>query len=63
MIMHTGGIPGFSTIAVFSPSSNLGVVILTNADEKAEQNFVIAKRAFDEVLELPHSDTGIASPK
>ncbi|KAI0655708.1 beta-lactamase/transpeptidase-like protein [Cubamyces menziesii] len=62
MIMHTGGIPGFSTIAVFSPSSNLGVVILTNADEKAEQNFVIAKRAFDEVLELPHADTGIASP-
>ncbi|KAH9886942.1 beta-lactamase/transpeptidase-like protein [Cubamyces lactineus] len=61
MLMHTGGIPGFSTLALFSPSSNLGVVVLTNADEKHDHNFVIAKRAFDEVFKSARSDASAAS--
>ncbi|KAI0655705.1 beta-lactamase/transpeptidase-like protein [Cubamyces menziesii] len=59
MIMHTGGIPGFSTIAVFSPSNNLGIVVLINADEKAEYILAIVKHAFDDVLNLSHSGVGV----
>ncbi|KAH9886945.1 hypothetical protein C8Q73DRAFT_266346 [Cubamyces lactineus] len=54
-----GGIPGFSTIAVFSPSRDLSIVVLINADEKAEHILAIVKRAFDDVLNLPHSGVGI----
>ena len=57
--MHTGGIPGFSTIAVFSPSNNLGIVVLINADEKAEYILAIVKHAFDDVFNLSHSGVGV----
>ncbi|EIW63119.1 beta-lactamase/transpeptidase-like protein [Trametes versicolor FP-101664 SS1] len=50
MVMHTGGIPGFTTFTTFSPSSNLGVIILINADEQATPARAILKRAFDDVL-------------
>lgn len=50
MIDHNGGIPGFSTLVTFSPSSNLGVVVLINADEQPEHADTIMRRAFDDVL-------------
>ncbi|KAI0640979.1 beta-lactamase/transpeptidase-like protein [Trametes meyenii] len=50
VISHSGGIPGSSTLTVFSPSSNLGVVVLINADEQGEHALTIAKRAFDDAL-------------
>ncbi|KAI0334281.1 beta-lactamase/transpeptidase-like protein [Cubamyces sp. BRFM 1775] len=61
IIMHTGGIPGFSTIVVFSPSSNLGIVVLINADEKAEHILTIVKRAFDDVLNLSQSGVSVVT--
>ncbi|OJT12303.1 hypothetical protein TRAPUB_11170 [Trametes pubescens] len=50
MITHSGGIPGFTTFTTFSPSSNLGLVVLINADEQAAHARAILKRAFDDVL-------------
>ncbi|OJT11117.1 hypothetical protein TRAPUB_12401 [Trametes pubescens] len=50
MINHDGGIPGFSTLVTFSPSSNFGVFILINADEQSEHAETIMRRAFDDVL-------------
>ncbi|PIL26205.1 hypothetical protein GSI_11960 [Ganoderma sinense ZZ0214-1] len=50
ILLHTGGIPGFSTLVVFSPNSNLGVVILSNADNKASWNFQLLGRILYEVL-------------
>ncbi|KAI0363941.1 beta-lactamase/transpeptidase-like protein [Pilatotrama ljubarskyi] len=55
VVSHNGAIPGFSTLVAFSPSSNLGVVVLANADEKAGHTLEIMKRAFDEALDLPSS--------
>ncbi|KAI0669583.1 beta-lactamase/transpeptidase-like protein [Trametes maxima] len=50
LIFHNGGLPGFSTLTAFSPSSNLGIVILINADEQGEHAWAILRRAFDDVL-------------
>ncbi|KAI0351246.1 beta-lactamase/transpeptidase-like protein [Trametes cingulata] len=52
VVSHTGGIPGFSTLTAFSPSSNFGVVVLSNADEQPDHTRVIVKRAFDDALKL-----------
>ncbi|KII95457.1 hypothetical protein PLICRDRAFT_170107 [Plicaturopsis crispa FD-325 SS-3] len=35
MVTHSGGIPGFSTLVTFSPTNNLGVVALANANSNA----------------------------
>ncbi|KAM5537319.1 hypothetical protein V8D89_009049 [Ganoderma adspersum] len=62
VLLHTGGIPGFSTLVAFSPNSNLGIVILSNADSKAAWNFQILGRILYEVLGvLPAatSETGV----
>ncbi|CDO69943.1 hypothetical protein BN946_scf184836.g17 [Trametes cinnabarina] len=61
IVSHTGGIPGFSTMTAFSKSRNVGMVILINADEKADYAMTILKRAIDDVLELPGSPDGLES--
>ena len=45
MISHTGGIPGFSTIFGFIPDKQTGVVVLSNADEKAREVVSVFLRA------------------
>ncbi|KAI1795412.1 beta-lactamase/transpeptidase-like protein [Ganoderma leucocontextum] len=50
ILLHNGGIPGFSTLVAFSPNSNLGIVILSNADDKASWNFQILGRILFEIL-------------
>ncbi|KAI8992781.1 beta-lactamase/transpeptidase-like protein [Trametes punicea] len=52
IVSHNGAIPGFSSLTAFSPSSNLGVVILMNADEQHDHALTILKRGFDDVLKL-----------
>ena len=47
---HSGAVPGFSTLVAFSPSSNVGLVVLSNADEKADWNYMIARRILDDVV-------------
>lgn len=32
LLLHTGGIPGYSTVAVYVPSTKAGVVVLTNSN-------------------------------
>ncbi|KAJ3002538.1 hypothetical protein NUW54_g4980 [Trametes sanguinea] len=61
IVSHTGGIPGFSTMTAFSKGHNIGVVILINADEKADHAMKILKRAIDDVLQLP-SASDISEP-
>ena len=56
-MQHSGGIPGFSTLVAFAPSRNLGVVILSNADEKAVWNIKIFTRILDDVLGTQTSKT------
>ncbi|KAI0632700.1 beta-lactamase/transpeptidase-like protein [Trametes polyzona] len=55
-VWHTGGLPGFSSITAFSPSSNLGIIVLINADGQ-NAIYTIAKRAFDDVLGRPAHST------
>ncbi|KAI0632695.1 beta-lactamase/transpeptidase-like protein [Trametes polyzona] len=50
MISHTGGLPGFTSHTAFSPSSNLGIVILINSYSQDAATWTILKRAFDDVL-------------
>ena len=47
---HSGAVPGFSTLVAFSPNSNVGLVVLSNADEKADWNYRIARRILDDVV-------------
>ena len=42
--------PGFSIATAFSPSNNVGIVILANADEKGWWNQLILMKALDVVL-------------
>ena len=50
MLLHPGGFPGFSALVAFSPNSNLGVVILSNADNKGAWNFQILGRILFDIL-------------
>ncbi|RPD53640.1 beta-lactamase/transpeptidase-like protein [Lentinus tigrinus ALCF2SS1-7] len=63
IISHAGGIPGTTTITAFSPTRNIGVVILTNASSKDTQVTTILKRVLDEVLGLPTLPASPASHK
>ncbi len=58
VLLHNGGIPGFSALVAFSPNSNLGIVILSNADGKAAWNFQILGRILYEVLGVLPAATG-----
>ncbi|KAJ3521764.1 hypothetical protein NM688_g8973 [Phlebia brevispora] len=53
IVMHAGGIPGFSTWVAFLPSDNLGFVALANADGKNEQELTIIYRIIEDYLGLP----------
>ncbi|TBU36177.1 beta-lactamase/transpeptidase-like protein [Dichomitus squalens] len=61
VVEHTGGNPGFSALVAFLPKHNLGVVILSNADEKAPWNFKIFTRILDDVLGTRMSKTLVES--
>ncbi|EJF60227.1 beta-lactamase/transpeptidase-like protein [Dichomitus squalens LYAD-421 SS1] len=61
VVEHTGGIPGFSTLVAFVPQRNLGVVILSNANEKAVWNSKILMRILDDVLGSKTSMTAVYS--
>ncbi|EJF60228.1 beta-lactamase/transpeptidase-like protein [Dichomitus squalens LYAD-421 SS1] len=63
VVEHTGGNPGFSALVAFLPKHNLGVVILSNADEKAPWNFKIFTRILDDVLGTRMSKTLVESSK
>lgn len=53
-VFHTGGIPGFSTIVGFIPNDNVGVVILSNADEKGREVQSLMYHVFEDLLGLEH---------
>ena len=55
VLEHGGAIPGFSILTAFSPSHNIGVSVLCNADEKAMAARAVLKRTLDIVLGLPLS--------
>ncbi|KAI0645138.1 beta-lactamase/transpeptidase-like protein [Trametes meyenii] len=62
LVSHNGGLPGFSTLTAFSPSSNLGIVVLINADEQGEHAWAILRRAFDDVLDRTSSKVIVDTP-
>ncbi|KAI0346460.1 beta-lactamase transpeptidase-like protein [Trametopsis cervina] len=53
IIMHSGALPGFSTVVAFLPSNGIGIVVLANADEKHTQELVILYRIIEHLLSLP----------
>ncbi|CAL1697760.1 unnamed protein product [Somion occarium] len=63
VISHSGGIPGFSTLVVFLPSDDLGLVVLANADQKDKQTTKIVYRAFEDFLGLERSQPEDAPPR
>ncbi|PSR76801.1 hypothetical protein PHLCEN_2v8182 [Hermanssonia centrifuga] len=52
LISHSGGIPGISTEVCFLPSERLGVVILSNADNKHSSELAIIYRIIEDFLGL-----------
>ena len=66
VVWHSGAIPGFSLLVAFLPHDNLGVVMLTNIDEKLDDTLNILYRVIDEALGLApkpaHHDTSEPSP-
>ncbi len=52
---HSGAIPGFSTQAVFLPHDKIGIVVLLNASNKANQAIAIVYRIIESLLKLPHA--------
>ncbi len=54
MLWHTGGIDGFSALAVLLPEHNAGMVVLTNLNEAALHS-VVAWNACDRLLGLEES--------
>ncbi|KAI0075191.1 beta-lactamase/transpeptidase-like protein [Panus rudis PR-1116 ss-1] len=61
IVSHSGGIPGFSTMISFLPSDGLGIVVLTNADEKYPYILELARHIIDNTLGLS-SSAAVASP-
>ncbi|KAI0350602.1 beta-lactamase/transpeptidase-like protein [Trametes cingulata] len=55
VVWHFGAIPGFSLLVAFLQEDNLGVVILANMDEKANETMSILFRVVDEALGLPRT--------
>ncbi len=55
MIHHGGNIDGFSALVSFIPTENIGLVILTNAEEHYFPTY-LANQIYDELLELESID-------
>ncbi|OSC96792.1 beta-lactamase/transpeptidase-like protein [Trametes coccinea BRFM310] len=53
VVWHSGAIPGFSLLVAFLPEDNLGVVLLANMDDKADDVMSVLYRVIDEALDLP----------
>ncbi|KAI9067465.1 beta-lactamase/transpeptidase-like protein [Trametes sanguinea] len=55
VVWHSGAIPGFSLLVAFLPEDNLGVVLLANMDDKADDVMSVLYRVIDEALDLPEN--------
>jgi len=55
LVMHDGGVAGFVSRVLLVPEENLGVVILTNAEEGGAFN-AIMYHLLDEYFNLPNTD-------
>ncbi|VDB83261.1 unnamed protein product [Peniophora sp. CBMAI 1063] len=61
IVLHSGSANGFSSLILFAPHDNVGIVILNNGDQKADVNTRIAWRLFEAAfgLEPLGSDRGM----
>lgn len=55
IVRHSGAIPGFSTQVVFLPHAKIGIVVLLNASNKANQAIAIVYRIIESLLGLPYA--------
>jgi len=60
-LLHTGGIPGFSTVVIYVPTKKVGVVVLTNS-EGGNPSALAMKLAESAVPDLKQIFTAVPDP-
>lgn len=56
IVEHSGGISGFTSIMLFMPQKDFGLVILANADGGYPIEYVLSMELIDHILDVPVSD-------
>jgi hypothetical protein len=60
IIYHTGSIPGIATLVAMFPDDNLGFVLLTNTDNRAQFNLEVMSKMADAAFGLKSVDHELA---